>query len=680
MLSIDGLATGIDTSSIVESLLSIQQTQIDRFNVRKQDIVSQQTAFKGLEAKLLALQGSIGSLTRISDNAFEQKTITTSDDTALKVAVSDEAVQGTYRIRVDSLARANQIASNAFASDDTEIALGEYEIQIGSEQSTPVTVDRTNNTLQGLMQTINDSDFGVTASIIDDGSAGDSVHLMLTANEPGAANNIALSFTANPESGEAAELTFDLNNPVQAGSDATVYLGSGDGAIKVVSENNQFDNLFAGVTFEALKADPETEIELNVVRDVEAAKTAVDGFVSSYNEVVTFINDQAKFDPETETASVLFGNRSVSSIRNAISQAVTSVVPGLDKSFNRLTTIGVSITGDGTLTTDTGKLDDVLNGQVDGVDLKDVLSLFSTRGSSDRQNVQFVLASDSTKASPLVTVDGESALVPYEVKVLAAAEKAKATGATLNESVTIGEENNSFTIRVDRGKDVTVELEEGEYSREEIAQHLQQLLDNHSDLKGRPVTVAISDDALSFASQVYGKSSEIAIQESSSLATLGLSDVEKAVGKDVLGQFITRDSEGNEIVESASGNGQMLIGRATGDDKPGATEGLQVRVTLTPSQIDENVRAKVTVTKGIASRLGSAIKNMTESRGSLDRIEDEFASRIDSIDASITRMNALFESKQQSLLQEFARLESSVSELQSVGSLLGAQLSSLPSF
>ena len=692
MLSIDGIATGIDTTSIVEGLLSIQQSQIDRFNARKQGIVDEQAAFKGLEAKLLALQGSLAKLTRISDNAFKQKQISVSDETAVKAAVSDSAAEGVYRIRVESLARSHQIASNAYAGSDAEIALGSYDLQIGDGSVSTIAVDETNNTLEGLMQTINDSNLGVTASVIDDGSSGDSFHLLLVANEPGAGNNISVSFTPAADPGVGTELTFDFDNPVQAASDAAILLGSGDGALRVVNANNQFDDLFAGVTFEALRADPETEIELNVLRDVESAETAVNEFVDLYNDVVAYIQEQARFDPQTETATVLFGNRNVSTIRNDLSQAITTAVPGIQQAVNRLSAIGVDITADGKLTVANNRLSAVLNGQVEGVSLDDVLGLFSTQGKSDHRNIQFVLASGKTQASQVtVNANGESVLVPYGVRILKAAEKAHVSGAALADPITIDENNNKFSIVIDKGKQATVTLADGTYQPQEIADHLQQLLDNHQDLKNRPVTVAISDGALTITSASFGQSSEVTLHASSALASLGFTGTETDIGLDVVGHFflqdsdgnILKDQDGNEIIERAVGRGQTLIGQAgkdgTGKDNPaGATEGLQVRVTLTPAQITEEITANITVTRGIAARLELAISRMTDPQGSLDRIENEFETRIESIDESINRLNRLFEARQQSLLAQFARLESSVSDLQSIGNLLGTQLSSLP--
>jgi len=58
MLTIDGLVTGIDSTSVIEGLLEIQQRQIDNFNARKTSVVEKQTSFSGIEARLIGLRGN----------------------------------------------------------------------------------------------------------------------------------------------------------------------------------------------------------------------------------------------------------------------------------------------------------------------------------------------------------------------------------------------------------------------------------------------------------------------------------------------------------------------------------------------------------------------------------------------------------------------------------------------
>ena len=48
MFSIDGLVSGLDTTSIIEGLVSLQKSQVDRLNVKKSEILTEQAAFQGV--------------------------------------------------------------------------------------------------------------------------------------------------------------------------------------------------------------------------------------------------------------------------------------------------------------------------------------------------------------------------------------------------------------------------------------------------------------------------------------------------------------------------------------------------------------------------------------------------------------------------------------------------------
>ena len=56
MPTIDGLITGLDTESIITGLLEIQQTQLDRLELKQSAVLQRQSAFSALEANLLGLR------------------------------------------------------------------------------------------------------------------------------------------------------------------------------------------------------------------------------------------------------------------------------------------------------------------------------------------------------------------------------------------------------------------------------------------------------------------------------------------------------------------------------------------------------------------------------------------------------------------------------------------------
>ena len=154
-------------------------------------------------------------------------------------------------------------------------------------------------------------------------------------------------------------------------------------------------------------------------------------------------------------------------------------------------------------------------------------------------------------------------------------------------------------------------------------------------------------------------------------ATLGFDGTEYKRGRDVSGYFIV-DGE----TETATGNGRLLVG----DSDNANTSGLQLRVTLTDSQITGTHQSELTVTRGFAAQLDSIIEGLTdEDSGRFKISNDSFEEQIESIELSVDRMNTLFESKKEQLIREFAAIETTINSLQTTQSFLASQLQSTQS-
>jgi len=659
MFSIDGLASGLDTTSIIEGLLSLQQTRVDQLNLRKQEVIGEQSAFKGIEAKLLGLSSAIAGLSRSVDNVLEQQIATVSDSDLVSAAATDEAAAGVYNIRVDALARAHQIASQGYASAQSLITEGTLTIQVGSGTASTITVDGTNNTLQGLVDAINASDAEVTASIINDGSGSTPFRLLLTSDNTGAANVINITNNLAASSGDAVQPDFS-GTAVQTAADATVTIGSGVGAISVSSTTNEIDDLITGVTLKLLAADATKDVTITVSDDTESAQAAIEDFVGAYNDLMKYIDDQVRFNAESDDAGTLLGDRSVIAIQDEIRLAVTSVVAGVNSDMNRLSALGISVNDLGHLVVNSSQLGDALGGRVDGVSMEDVKALFALTGTSDNTGIQFVLGGTDTRDST----------VPYEVDITQAAERASITATNaLAVSTVIDGSNDTLAITIDGQLSGSLTLAHGTYTRQELADHLDAVIDADSTLGSRSVTVSLQSNALKITSDVYGSHSEATIGTGNALTTLGFDGTETGQGQDVAGKFIVDGSE-----ETVNGTGQLLLGDSSNDN----TAGLQARVTLTSSQLVAGSEANLTVRRGIASSLDEILGNMLDPvTGQLKTISDGFNERIDSIDGSIERVNDLIDARRDSLIQEFAALEVTISQLQTTSNFLAAQLTSL---
>ena len=124
-----GLISGIDTASLVESLLAIEGQGKARLEDRIASLQAQQTALLDINARLLNLKGSAGALS-LTDNVFRSVLATSSDEEVLTATATSRALPGTFQFTVRQLAAASQQMTRGFADLDTTLAqLGQTEEQ-----------------------------------------------------------------------------------------------------------------------------------------------------------------------------------------------------------------------------------------------------------------------------------------------------------------------------------------------------------------------------------------------------------------------------------------------------------------------------------------------------------------------------------------------------------------------
>lgn len=659
-ITIDGLVSGLDTEAIVTGLLEIQQTQLDRMELKRADALAEQAVFSQLEGQMLTFRSDVSKLARVQNNPFERRQTTVSDETILSATASTSAANGVYRMTVDSVARAHQVASTGFADADSEITQGTIELRVGSGDLTSIEVDGSNNTLSGLADSINASDSGITASVIQDASGGATPYkLLLTSSETGSANAISINNNLAATAGDATQPTFDFGNPVQAAADAQLTLGSGPGAISVTSDSNKFDTLITGVSINVLNASDGDEVTLSISNDNASAVTAVEDFVNSFNDVMSFIDDRSQFNENADESGPLLGNRSAQNIQQKLRNAVVSVVPGVNNAANRLSAIGVSVTDDGRLQLDKTRLNSILNGDDEDISRTDLRRMFTLDAESTNSKISFVLGTSRTKESD----------APIQVDLTQAAEKATVTaGTALAASTVIDASNRTIELELD-GAEATISLNEGTYTQQELADHVEALIRDSSEMRGRTANVGLSGGALTVTSDTYGSSSQVKFTDGTALATLGFAPGTEDKGRDVAGTFTI-----NGVTESATGRGQVLTGNADNEH----TADLQLRVKLSPADIVSGPEAEVNVTMGLAASLDNILDGMLDpENGGLKTIDDRFNDEIASLQDAFDRQKELFDIQQQSLIEQFVALESAMSELQSTSDFVGTQLASL---
>ena len=83
------------------------------------------------------------------------------------------------------------------------------QFQIGDGAATTITVDSSNDTLQGLAGAINDANTGLTATVVNDGTSTQPYRLLLTAKNTGTANAVTITNNLAATGGGAPQPVFN---------------------------------------------------------------------------------------------------------------------------------------------------------------------------------------------------------------------------------------------------------------------------------------------------------------------------------------------------------------------------------------------------------------------------------------------------------------------------------------
>ena len=346
-ISIGGLATGLDTETIVTQLMTIERKPVTLLETRKLKFEALAAAFKDLNSRLIGLKTKVDAL---KDPAtFFARSVSSSDDTVATATATNGTVRGTFSLSTTTLARGSIAAAAVTKSALTDtIAAGDgtFEFKLGTTGSV-VSVDVTSTTtLDQLVAAINAKNAGVRATAVNTGTAAAPAYkLSITSNSTGLANDILI---------ENDGTTLGITN-TQGAADATFSI-TGLGAF--TRSSNSFSDVLDGVTITLKKANSTTD--LSIKYDTSATQTKIQGMLDGYNDVIRTIDGQ--------TAPVTSADGSVSSgafsgdavprvLRNGLASAIRST---LDGTFSRLADLGITTQKDGTLTLDASKLQKAL--------------------------------------------------------------------------------------------------------------------------------------------------------------------------------------------------------------------------------------------------------------------------------------------------------------------------------
>ncbi|HTU80450.1 MAG TPA: flagellar filament capping protein FliD [Solirubrobacteraceae bacterium] len=371
-ITVSGLASGLDTSSIIAALMGVEREPLTRLS-------DEQSKLKGEQSELQSIQSSLQQLSyAVSEFALpslfeDSQEVTSNEPDRVSAAAGAGAAIGGYEVEVTALANSAQrtFSFTSPASEDT-ITIEGQEFKLKAGASAKELADAINS----------DSKATVYAAVL---SSGEIVLSNRATGETGA------EFIQVSDPGGALS---EKPGSAKPGQDAEFSV---DGTVGTSSTNTVTDAI-PGVTLTLAGLTPDGPVTIDVKApgpSTSAIEAKVQSFIKLYNSTVEAIETQLSTRPPAKPAAgelatgSLFGDVELTGVLNAMRQSMYEPVANVEDGIDSPLEIGISTgapTGagatsqsslDGLLALEPSKLSEALDTNPAGVE--QMLTQWSSR-------------------------------------------------------------------------------------------------------------------------------------------------------------------------------------------------------------------------------------------------------------------------------------------------------------
>lgn len=220
------------------------------------------------------------------------------------------------------------------------------------------------DSLNDVVSKIKSAGVGVSAAVINTGAGANPFRLSLTSQAAGSRGQLLV---------DAGSVDLGLVRTTE-GRDAALVLNGGvvsDAPFVFTSASNTFEGLLSGLQLTAKKTGTTT---VEVTRDVEGMVSSVQAWAKSINDTISKIADYDKYDSTTKTKGPLFGNSTVSIVRQQLLSLVQSKPRGVTGQYQLLSQIGIRVGAKSQVSIDEDALRRAIDTDIDAV--KDLFAGF----------------------------------------------------------------------------------------------------------------------------------------------------------------------------------------------------------------------------------------------------------------------------------------------------------------
>ena len=377
--AIFGINSNLDTGGIIDNLVALQRSPIDIVEAKRALEDAKLLSFQDLRGRLQTFKSILTTFNTeaefLATKSSFANTNATDTNSVVSLSTSSQASSGTFSLTVNNLARETKLVSDGFASTSTTISSGDLNIGVG-DASVTITIDSSNNSLDGLRLAINNSGLDVKASFINDGSSSNPVRLVVSGTKSGVDNDVTIGVTGFLFGAGTTNLVNFIET--QSAQNANFVL---DG-VAVTKAGNVVSDVITGAILTLESAGSGT---ITLSSDTDTIKENIQSYVDGFNELMVHLKDVLSLNADTGETSVLFANFTVQNLQQKLRATASQEILGVSGDFSYLSQIGIRTLSDGTLSIDDGELTDAL-----AKDVTNVSELFSSKGSTTSSAVTFV--------------------------------------------------------------------------------------------------------------------------------------------------------------------------------------------------------------------------------------------------------------------------------------------------
>ncbi|MBN1796323.1 MAG: flagellar filament capping protein FliD [Sedimentisphaerales bacterium] len=180
-IQLSGLATGIDTATLIEQLMLVERQRLTMYETRKETCDEKKSVLTEIQSKLSSLSSAVGALS--DANKLKAFNVSSSDEDKITAEATSNAFEGNHTIVVNQLAAAERwVHTSGLEYAEDLVGEGTFIYSYNHKETIiETTADTTLEELVGLIN--NDAENpGVTASLLH---YNDAYHLVLNGNDAG---------------------------------------------------------------------------------------------------------------------------------------------------------------------------------------------------------------------------------------------------------------------------------------------------------------------------------------------------------------------------------------------------------------------------------------------------------------------------------------------------------------